>query len=157
MSWTTTAIWVALGLAASALAAPAVSAAETDAPDEVVSTGSGAAPVPEPDGAPATLEPGWVSVSGDEALGPCGRPDDRKVHGEVWGAVGSHDYRAGGVAVSVPVGECGRADIAVSGGRGGAWAGPYDDAPYSVGPGVLIEPMPAAPGRRLGRNPVTMD
>lgn len=48
-----------------------------------------------------------------EAPGGCIPPTDGKPHGEVWAGIGTHGYRQVGGAVTVPVGKCGYATIAV--------------------------------------------
>ncbi len=159
MDWTITALWVALGLTVSALAAPPAAAADLAAPEEAVSTGSGEAPKPEPSSGPETVDP----LTAFQRLGPardaapgdgrCVPPEDRKPHGEVWGAVGTQDYRAGGVSVEMPVGDCARVAVSISGSKGGPYGyGP--DAPYATGagPGPLNAPgAPVTSGRWIPR------
>lgn len=140
MNWTVTAIWIALGLAASALAAPPAAAADIAAPDEAVATGSGEAPAAEPSDGPETVDPLTAfqrldarpdAAAADADPGRCTPPEDRKPHGEVWGAVGSHDYRAGGASVEMPIGDCVRLGLSFGMSKGG-YATPYD---YGYGPG----------------------
>jgi hypothetical protein len=50
----------------------------------------------------------------------CSPITDGKVHGEVWGGVGTHGYRDVGMAMTGPLGKCGAVSIAVSRTEG-AW------------------------------------
>ena len=52
--------------------------------------------------------------SDDRPLDAWGRPDDRKMHGEVSAAVGTGDFTAWSATVSIPVGENGRVDLSYS-------------------------------------------
>jgi hypothetical protein len=49
----------------------------------------------------------------------CQPPPDRKPHGEVWGAVGTHGYRSYGGVVTQPIGDCGEVTLAIGRTEGG--------------------------------------
>ena len=90
----------------------------------------------------------WISnrtpgASFEEAPAP-GPQDDRQMHGMVEAGIGTGGYRTYGAAVSMPVGENGRLDLAYREGRNEPWgygygypgryglAGPGFYSPYGV-------------------------
>ncbi len=101
----------------------------------------------------------WVGAA-DVVRRPAGQDpfafDDRKTHGEVFGAAGTGDYSAFGARVSLPIGESGRLDISYSQsknspfgyGYGYGYPGGYDPRfgptyrghydPYFAGEGVVL-------------------
>ena len=71
----------------------------------------------------------WLSnrkpgASFEEALAP-GPQDDRQMHGMVEAGIGTGGYRSYGAAVSMPVGENGRLDLAYREGRNEPWGYGY--------------------------------
>lgn len=50
----------------------------------------------------------------DQAAKNCQRNPDRKPHGEVWAGAGTGGYHTAGAVVTQPIGDCGRATVAVS-------------------------------------------
>jgi hypothetical protein len=125
-----------------ALAALALLAAAPARADEVIKTGTDAAPpaaeapiesttAPSDDAhAQAIGEWGRRVMSGEpapdeerqaKARSGCTSAADRKPHGEVWGSVGTGGYRGVGGVVTQPIGDCGQVTIAVSHEEGRGW------------------------------------
>lgn len=92
-------------------------------------SGAGAPPAPA-----ATARPTLISDRdrdhddrGPVPIGPCGLPyrddghgglkQDKDIHGEVWGAIGTHGYREAGGAVCIPAGHNAEVNLAVDAGR----------------------------------------
>ncbi len=80
----------------------------------------------------------WVSAdrprSQDELWLDAPVENERRMHGEVWGGVGTGGYRDIGGAVSLPLGESGRLDLRFQRTEGeGLWA-PYPGFAYGVRP-----------------------
>jgi hypothetical protein len=77
-----------------------------------------------------------------------GPTDDRQMHGMVEAGIGTGGYRSYGAAVSLPVGENGRLDLAYREGRNEPWGYGYGyGAPYGYG---LRGPGLYAPYRGYG-------
>ncbi|WP_395651812.1 hypothetical protein [Brevundimonas sp.] len=76
----------------------------------------------------------------DDSLGrdPWDQPDDRKMHGEVFAAVGSGDYTAFGGRVSIPIGETGRVDLSYSESKNSPWGYGYGYGYPGRGPDALL-------------------
>ena len=113
---------LALGLLGSPALAQETIPTASDAP-------LGGAPTPEA-GPPQTLDQrpffdGANIVRGE--LNGCGYPPkedgtpDKRVHGEVYGAVGNHGYREAGGAACIPIGDHSAATIAVDAGQFPNW------------------------------------
>jgi len=71
---------------------------------------------------PVETYPGLFGADFEEeeaAPGRCVRNPDRKPHGVVEAAVGTGGYRSGAAVVTMPVGDCGQATIAIESSRGG--------------------------------------
>ncbi|WP_231681308.1 hypothetical protein [Brevundimonas sp. DS20] len=67
---------------------------------------------------------------------PEGPMDDRQMHGMVEAGVGTGGYRSYGAAVSMPIGENGRLDLAYREGRNEPWGYGYEAYGYGLrGPG----------------------
>jgi hypothetical protein len=82
-------------------------------------------------------------ASFDEALEP-GPQDDRQMHGMVEAGIGTGGYRSYAAAVSLPIGENGRLDLAYREGRNEPWG--YGYGGYGLrGPG-FYSPYGAARG-----------
>lgn len=67
----------------------------------------------------------WISARAPEAqpfASDQGPQDDRRMHGFVSGSIGTNDYSAVSVGVSLPIGETGRLDLAYSQTKNG-WMG----------------------------------
>lgn len=78
----------------------------------------------------------------DTPLDPWGRPDDRKMHGEMSASIGTGDYTAWSGAVSIPLGETGRLDLSYSQSK---------NSPYGYGygyPGYGPDAILYGPGYR---------
>ncbi|MDO9607548.1 MAG: hypothetical protein Q7J26_03410 [Brevundimonas sp.] len=73
-------------------------------------------------------------ASFDEASAP-GPQDDRQMHGMVEAGIGTGGYRSYGAAVSLPVGENGRLDLAYREGRNQPWGYGYGGGYGLRGPG----------------------
>ncbi|GLK50331.1 hypothetical protein GCM10017620_33050 [Brevundimonas intermedia] len=80
----------------------------------------------------------------DEAASP-GPRDDRQVHGMVEAGIGTGGYRSYGAAVSMPIGDNGRLDLAYREGRNEPWGYGYGGAYGLRGPG-FHSPYGAARG-----------
>ena len=82
----------------------------------------------------------WISsrtpgASFEEAA-ETGPPAERKMHGMVEAGIGTGGYRSYGAAVSLPVGENGRLDLAYREGRNEPWGYGYEAYGYGLrGPG----------------------
>ncbi|MGI8839990.1 MAG: hypothetical protein ACR2F8_04265 [Caulobacteraceae bacterium] len=106
---------VALGGVSAALAQEAISTA-TGAPAPSPASAANAAPIALPD----TIDD---RDAGPLPVGPCGavglirdgqvEKPDKKPHGEVWAAVGTHGYREAGGVVCQPIGDHTAVTIAV--------------------------------------------
>ena len=70
-------------------------------------------------------------ASFDEAPAP-GPQDDRQMHGMVEAGVGTGGYRSYGAAVSMPIGENGRLDLAYREGRNEPWGYGYEAYGYGL-------------------------
>ena len=82
----------------------------------------------------------WISsrtpgASFDESA-EAGPPAERKMHGMVEAGIGTGGYRSYGAAVSMPVGENGRLDLAYREGRNEPWGYGYGGGYGLRGPGV---------------------
>jgi len=112
----------------------------------------------------------WVGAS-DVVRRPAGQDpfafsrDDRKMHGEVFGAMGTGDYSAFGGRVSIPLGETGRLDLSYSQSKNSPWGygygygypGGYDPRfgssyrghyePFFAGEGVIMPGLGYRPWR----------
>jgi len=85
--------------------------------------------------------------SDDGPLDAWGRPDDRKMHGEVSAVVGTGDYTAWSASLSIPVGENGRVDLSYSQSK---------NSPYGYGygyPGYGPDAIQYGPGYRGALDP----
>ncbi len=165
-------------LIASLLAGVALAASDSD-PDGVVTTAPTNAPTlaqalaaaPEAsltaptaqDAAPhgMTTEQqiqNWISArtpgaSFDESAEP-GAPAERKMHGMVEAGIGTGGYRSYGAAVSLPVGENGRLDLAYREGRNEPWG--YGYGGYGLrGPGFYSPYGGGWRGRGYGADTTT--
>ncbi len=134
---------IALGLAAALTASD---------PDGVVTTapvGAGSviadadAPVAAASPAPQSITPHnlttqqqidrWLAARPDaEPFADVGPDEDRKVHGYVSGSIGSNDFSAVDVGVSIPLGDRGRVDLSFQQVRNGY--GLYGFGPRRLGP-----------------------
>ncbi|MBJ7485455.1 hypothetical protein [Brevundimonas sp.] len=90
---------------------------------------------------------GWIGQGrantkpfADDALGrdPWDQPNDRKMHGEVFAAVGSGDYTSFGGRVSIPIGETGRVDLSYSESKNSPWGYGYGYGYPGRGPDALL-------------------
>jgi hypothetical protein len=80
----------------------------------------------------------WVSARSEEAVPfaeATGPEDDRKMHGYVSGAIGTGDYSAVEVGVSLPVGENGRLNLSYSQSKNDPYAYGYGYLGYGYGYG----------------------
>ena len=110
---------VAAPAAAGETAAPSITAPRAMTTDEQIAAWIGAAPA-------APMEAGHGPLDYDAPFEP-----ERRIRGSVSAAVGSHDYQAFGVDVSVPLGETGFARLHYSESKGGLPSySPYDDPRY---------------------------
>lgn len=100
----------------------------------------------------------WISArtpgaSFDESAEP-GAPAERKMHGMVEAGIGTGGYRSYGAAVSLPVGENGRLDLAYREGRNEPWGYGYDG--YGLrGPGFYSPYGGGWRGRGYGADATT--
>jgi hypothetical protein len=83
-------------------------------------------------------------ASFDEAAAP-GPQDDRQMHGMVEAGIGTGGYRSYAAAVSLPIGENGRLDLAYREGRNEPWGYGYGGGYGLRGPG-FYSPYRAARG-----------
>ena len=95
----------------------------------------------------------WISnrtpgASFEEAPAP-GPQDDRQMHGMVEAGIGTGGYRTYGAAVSMPVGENGRLDLAYREGRNEPWGYGYSGGYGLRGPG-FYSPYGGWSGRGYG-------